>query len=101
MAISCEGGIERQLLQAAACPDGYARKRRVDKRDGETRLLPKELVDSAQERAAADDHKPSLHDVGCELSRCAFKRRLYRQNDPFDRPGEGLPNFRSAQERAP
>src|SRR4029079_1080854 len=74
--------VERlDLLERPARPDRDAGQRRLRAVRGHLRLVAQALVQALQERAAAGEHDPAVHDVRRELGRRAVEGLLDRVDD--------------------
>src|SRR5215216_5671068 len=81
----CLAAVDRlELLEAAARADRDARERALGEMDRHLRLVAEALVEAVQERAAAGEHDPAVHDVRRELRRRLVERRLDRLDDLAD-----------------
>src|SRR5690349_2490328 len=58
-----------QLVQNLAGAQRHAGQRIVADRDRQIRLLSQQQIEAAQQRSAAGEHDPLVHDVGGQLGR--------------------------------
>src|SRR5207244_7145720 len=75
-----------ELLEAASGANGDTRQRRLREVYRHLRLVPKPLVEVREQRAAAGEHDPAVHDVRGELGRRLVERGL----DRFENLRDGL-----------
>src|SRR5215470_9235782 len=76
-----------ELVQHLARPERDARQRIFARRHRQVGLLPQQVIEAPEQRAAARDHDAFVHDVGCELWRRALQAGA---NGLYDRH-HGLP----------
>src|SRR5215218_902347 len=74
-----------ELLERSAGADGHARERRFGAVRRHLGLVAQALVQALQQRAAAGEHDPAVHDVGGQLGRPAVERLLDRVDDLHER----------------
>src|SRR5919109_3151494 len=74
-----------ELLERAPRADRDAGQRRFRAVRGHLRLVAQPLVEALEERAAAGEHDPAVHDVGGQLGRRAVERLLDRVDDLHER----------------
>src|SRR5258708_7940857 len=72
---------------------GHGGERVVRDDDGQAGLFGKELVDAADERAAAGHDKAAVHQVGGKLGRAALERGADGLDDGADGVTDGLADF--------
>src|SRR5438552_12936777 len=82
-----------ELLEALPGADRHRGQGVLGDVDRHARLVLEPLVEAAQERAAAGEHDPLVHDVGRELGWRAIEGVLHRVNDLAHRLLDRLPNF--------
>ena len=70
-----------ELLEAAAGADRDTGQRRFGQVHRHLRLVAQPLVEAGQERAAAGEDDPAVHDVRGELGRRLVERGLDRLDD--------------------
>src|SRR5438309_11158484 len=70
-----------ELLEAPAGADRDAREWRLREMDRHLRLVAQPLVEVREERAAAGEDDPAVHDVRRQLRRRLVERRLDRLED--------------------
>jgi hypothetical protein len=61
--------------------------------DGHAGLVPEALVEATEQRAAAGEHDPAVHDVAGELGRGLVERRAHGIDDVVQRLLERLPEL--------
>src|ERR1700732_995700 len=82
---------------ATACHTGQGV---VGHHDREPRLLGEQLVDVAQQRAAAREHDATLGDVRAQLRRSLLERLLHGTHDALQRLLQCLENLVAVQRKA-
>ncbi len=82
-----------ELLEAPARADGDAGQRRLGEVHRHVRLVAQPLVEPVQERAAAGEDDPAVHDVRGQLGRGLVERLLDRVDDLVDRILERVPDL--------
>ena len=82
-----------ELLEAPARADRDAGERRLRQLDRHLRLVAQPLLETAEQRAAACEDDPTIHDVRRELGRRLVERRLDRVEDLPDGLVESAPHF--------
>src|SRR6185312_6136169 len=87
-------------LQDPPAAASHARQRIVRHHDGQSGFLREELVDVAQQRAAAGEHDAALRDVRTELRRSLLERLLDRADDVLQRLLQGLQDLVAVQREA-
>ncbi len=81
------------LLMKTPVPLATRGERVVGDGDREAGLLGKELVDAADERAAAGHHETAVDEVGGKFGRAAFERDAHGLDDGADGVAHGLADF--------
>src|SRR5205823_9061120 len=89
--VAAVDGLE--LLEAPARAHRDARERALGEVHRHLGLVAKALVEPRQERAAAGEHDPAVHDVSRELRRRLVERRLDRLDDLRDGLVERAPHL--------
>src|SRR5918997_5522033 len=85
--------VEVDLLQRAPAPDRHAHQGVVGDVDRDAGLPPEALVEVPEQRAAAREHHPTVHDVRSELRRGTIERVPDGGYDRVHGDAYGLPDL--------
>src|SRR5882762_2174468 len=87
-------------LENAPATAGHAGQRVIRHHDRQPRLLGEQLVDVAQQRAAAGEHDATFGDVRAQLRRSLLERLLHGTHDALQRLLQRLEDFVAVQRKA-